>query len=117
MRNLSYAETGISLVLITAASVAAYQSWFAPALAATERDRQAVELILTGLAKQRAARATPSVSATVLPMPQPTPTRSEASTTRSKGRTTRKRGLDRAAIKGLELECPENDPLCGAIEK
>lgn len=116
MRNLSYRETGISLVLIAAAAIAAYQSWFAPALAQTERDRQAVARILSGLAKQRVEKVAPMMSATVLPVvTQPQGALPQLSSARTKTRAARKTSHEPTTKKVLDLSCPESDPLCGAM--
>lgn len=66
MRNLTHAETALSLTVIGMAASLAYLAWFAPALAQIKSDREATQTLLMRLATERrdTADATPASAPT-----------------------------------------------------
>lgn len=124
MRNLSYREASVALTLIAAASVGAFQLWFAPAIAATERDQRIVAGILERLRISRAempaavAAKTSVEAAPALPIAE-TPRPLIHRIPKVKGRTQRTAPEPRQRAGALDMACPlgDSDPLCGALDK
>lgn len=117
MRNLSYRETFVSLVLIAAASLAAYRLWFAPALAQTERDRATIERLLVTLAvRPTVARTAPQAPAAQATVPEVS-TQPLSPPVRSKPTHAGRAARARRTSSSIELACADDskDPLCGAL--
>jgi len=115
MRNLSYRETAIALVLISAASAASYRLWFVPALAQIERDRRTLEGLVAVLAKpaktsdaaaSRARSSGPALSAE--PALSPPPSRPP--------KPTKVPGIRAPKREPARPRCDARDPLCGDLE-
>lgn len=118
MRNLSYRETLISLVLIAAASLAAFELWFAPALAQTERDRVTIERLLVTLATPPAvARTAPRAPAALATLPEPR-TQPLSPPVQPRPAHAGRAPRVRRSSASIELACADDskDPLCGALE-
>ena len=115
MRNLSYREASVSLVLIVAATVGAYHMWFAPALAQIERDRRTLEALVVVLGKPL-----PASSAPALGPPVPTAPGVQAPlsppVSHSKGGSVRPQGTKQRRSRETTATCSPNDPLCGDLE-
>jgi hypothetical protein len=115
MRNLSYREASVSLVLLTAATLGAYTLWFAPALAQIERDRRTLEELVVVLGKPlhassavaapAAAPASPGVQA---PLSSPI--------LRPKGNPTRPQVGKQRRDQEAAVPCSPRDPLCADLE-
>lgn len=118
MRNLSYRETSVALVLIAASCVASYRLWFAPALAQIERDRRTLEGLVAVLAAPP-ARTRPSQPDVGVALPPLVPS-SQAPISPPPGaarRSERGRGRgDRARTHQPSKACDARDPLCDTLE-
>lgn len=117
MRNLSYREAMVSLVLIAAASVIAYQLWFVPALAQIERDRHTVEKLIATLARPAAsaklhvaASAMSSTPSARIPLSPPLQAKKPKEPRRERGRGSLSTNL------GLSCTGDSKDPLCGTLD-
>ena len=131
MRNLSHPEAAAVLLLIAAASLAAYQQGFAPALDQIARDRRETQRILYALVEARrsvqpghvAATAPASTHSTKVPLSVPLQQASEpAHAPLAKHRhpraSTRPHERTRSRAGDLDDACRDSDdPLCGALER
>ena len=115
MRNLSYREASVALVLLTAATLGAYTLWFAPALAQIERDRRTLEELVVVLGKPlpassavAATAAAPAAPGAQAPLSSPV--------LRPKGHPTRPQVGKQRRHHEEEVPCSPSDPLCADLE-
>jgi len=116
MRNLSYREASVSLVLIAAASVGAYRLWFAPALAQIERDRRTLEALVVALGKPAPAPSSAAASLPVMPVSDVQAPLSPPPVTHSRGGASRPPGTKQRRSHEASAPCSASDPLCGDLE-
>jgi hypothetical protein len=115
MRNLSYREASVSLVLIVAAVVGAYRMWFAPALAQIERDRRTLEELVVVLGKPLPVSSAPALGPPVASVPGVQAPLSPP-VSNSKGGSVRPQGTKQRRTREATARCAPNDPLCGDLE-
>jgi hypothetical protein len=115
MRNLSYREASVSLVLIAATALGANQMWFVPALAQIERDRRTLEALVLVLGKPLHLPSAAATSPPVTPVPDVQAPLSPP-VIRSQGRAARPQGAKQRHGHQAPASCSPSDPLCGDLE-